>query len=78
MFTINDHIFDNSIQTNIKFAFTLYEYEYIVAYEFILISNIYIYTYIYIYIYIYKLCVFSYCNIVATHIHDGHTGFTFT
>ena len=27
--------------------------------------------------YIYELCVF-YCNIVATHTYDGHTGFTFT
>ena len=39
---------DNSIQSNIKFTFTVYEY--------ILLSN---FTYIYIYIYTYiKICVF--------------------
>ena len=59
---------DNSIQINIKFTFTVYEY--IIVYEYILLSNliyiiyqynIYIYIYIYIYIckiYLYKLCVF--------------------
>ena len=44
---------------------------------------IYIYVYIYIYIYIYAICqtnfvLFVFCNIVATHTHTGHTGFTFT
>ena len=39
----------------------------------------YIYIYIYVYVCIYELCIFFvYCNIVATHTHDGHTGFTFT
>ena len=47
MFTINDHISDNSIQIKIKFTFTVYEY--ITAYEYILLSNL-IYIYIYIYI----------------------------
>ena len=62
----------DSIQINIKFTFTIYEY--------ILLSNyiyiIYIYIYIYnIYnIYIYTLCFFVYSNIVATHAHTGHTG----
>ena len=32
--------------------------------------------YICIYIYMNFMC-FVYCNIVATHTHDGHTGFTF-
>ena len=51
IFTINDHISDNSVQINIKFIFTVYEY--IIVYEHILLSNfIYIYIYIYI-IYIY-------------------------
>ena len=35
-----------------------------------------IHIYIYIYIYMNFMC-FVYCNIVATHTHDGHTGFTF-
>ena len=51
IFTINDHISDNSVQINIKFIFTVYEY--IIVYEYILLSNfIYIYN-IYIYIFIY-------------------------
>ena len=59
---------DNSIQINIKFRFTVYEY--------IIYMNIS--YYLIWYIYIYELCVFFvYCNIVATHTHDGHTGFTF-
>ena len=37
IFTINDHISDNSIQINIKFTFTVYEH--IIAYEYILLSN---------------------------------------
>ena len=67
--------FDNSIQINIKFTFTVHVY--IIVYEYIWIYsiiqfNIYIY-----YIYIWTLCFFVYCNIVATHTYDGHTGFTF-
>ena len=58
---------DNSIQINIKFTFTVYEY--------ILLSNliyiyIHIYIYIYTYIYIYKFVFFVDCNIVATHTHN--------
>ena len=61
IFTINDHISDNSVQINIKFTFTVYEY--------ILLSNliyIYIYTYyhiIYIYIYAYMYNIFTYIYI---------------
>ena len=66
IFTINDHISDNSIQINIKFIFTIYEYT--IVYECI--------RYIYIYIYIYMF--FIYCNIVLTYTHTGHTGFTIT
>ena len=47
MFTINDHISDNSIQIDITFRFTIYEY--IIVYEYVLLSNL-IYMYIYIYI----------------------------
>ena len=90
IFTINDHISDNSIQINIRFTSTVYEY--IIVYEYILLSNfmyilyllyIFIHIYmcvclgIYIYIYIYKLCFFVYSNIVATHTHVVCTGFTF-
>ena len=49
IFTIKDHISDNSIQINIKFTFTVYEYT--TLYEYILLFN-YIYIYIYKYIYI--------------------------
>ena len=38
IFTINDHISDNSIQINIKFIFTVYEY--IIIYQYILLSNV--------------------------------------
>ena len=42
IFTINDNISDNSIQINIRFPFTVYEYK--IVYEYILLSNnIYIY-----------------------------------
>ena len=58
---------------------------YPIWYIYIYISNWIIYTYIYLYIYIYiYVCMymnsvfFVYCNIVATHTYDGHTGFTFT
>ena len=37
----------------------------------------YVCMHIYIYIYIYELCIFVYCNIVATYTYDSHTGFTF-
>ena len=58
MFTINDHISDNSIQIKIKFTFTVYEY--ITAYEYILLSNlIYIYIYIYNLYNIYKIFIWS-------------------
>ena len=41
LFTINDHISDNSVQINLKFTFTAYEYN-----EYILLSYlIFIYTY---------------------------------
>ena len=50
IFTINDHISDNSIQIKIKFTFTVYEY--IIVYEYILLSNFMHMIYIYIYIYI--------------------------
>ena len=63
LFTINDHISDNSIQINIKFTFTVYEY--ILLSSFLHIQYIYKYIYIYIYniyiyIYIYKLRAFSF------------------
>ena len=38
IFTINDHISNNSIQINIKFIFTVYEY--IIIYWYILLSNV--------------------------------------
>ena len=44
IFTINDHISDNSIQINIKFTFTVYEY--IIVYEYILLSNFIVATHI--------------------------------
>ena len=67
---------DNSVQINIKFTFTLYEY--MIVYGYMVLSN-FLYIYIYVYVCIYELCIFFvYCNIVATHTHDGHTGFTFT
>ena len=53
----------DSVQINIKFTVTIYEY--------ILLSN-YIYN-----IYI-TLCFFVFSSIVATHTHTGHTGSTFT
>ena len=37
IFTIDDHISGNSIQINIKFAFTVTTYEYIIVYEYILL-----------------------------------------
>ena len=37
IFTINDYISGNSIQVNIKFAFTVYEF--IIVYEYIILSN---------------------------------------
>ena len=40
IFTINTHIFKNSVQINIKFTFFVYEYE----------SYMYVYIYIYIYV----------------------------
>ena len=60
IFTINDHISDNSVQINIKFIFTVYEY--IIVYEYILLSKfIYIYIYIiYIYIFIFIIYIYTY------------------
>ena len=72
IFTVNYHISDNSVQINIKFTFTVYEYiiAYVV-YEHILLSNFiymvfniynkYIYIYIYIYIHIY-MYIYIYIN----------------
>ena len=61
---IKDHISDNSIQINIKFTFTVYEYT--TLYEYILLFN-YIYIYMNIYIiyilYIYNI-YYIYINIV--------------
>ena len=55
IFSINNHISNNSIQINIKFTFTMYEYTIVhEVYEYILLSNL-INIYIYIYIYIYML-----------------------
>ena len=54
---------DNSIQINIKFTFTLYEY--IIEYK----LRLYVVYVLYI-----SLC---YYNIVVTHTHAGHGGFTF-
>ena len=62
----------DSIQINIKFTFTIYEY--ILLSNFIYIIYIYIYIYNIYNIYIYTLCFFVYSNIVATHAHTGHTG----
>ena len=77
---------DNSIQTNIKFTLTMHEYiivyEHIGTYSIIYILYIYYILYMhyiyYIYIYIHMNFVFFvYCNIVATHTYNGHTGFSF-
>ena len=46
-------------------------FNFIIRYRYI------IYIYIYIYVYI-NIVFFVYCNIVTTHKHVGHTGFTFT
>ena len=47
-------------------------------YPILYIHNIYNIIYIYIYIYIYiNFVFFVYSNIVGTHTHAGHTGFTF-
>ena len=56
IFSINNHISNNSIQINIKFTFTMYEYTIVhEVYEYILLSNL-----INIYIYIcYKYVVNS-------------------
>ena len=83
IFTITDHMSDDSIQINSKFTFTVFEYiivyEYILLFDLVYLSinlsiNIYI---IYIYIYI-KFVFFLYRNIVTTYTQTGHTGFTFT
>ena len=61
IFTIIDHISDNSIQINIRFTSTVYEY--IIVYEYILLSNfMYILYLLYIFIYI-CVCVFRYVYI---------------
>ena len=61
------------MQIKIRFIFTVYGY--ITVYEYILLSNLVYYIYIYIYI---NFVFFVYCNIITTHTHTGHTGFTFT
>ena len=79
IFTIIDHISDNSIQINIRFTSTVYEY--IIVYEYILLSNfmyilylLYIFIYIcvcvfrYVYIYIYINCVFLFILTLSQHI----------
>ena len=56
IFTINDYISDNSIQNNIKFTFTLYEYILLSNFIYIIylsIYNLYIIYNIYMYICIY-------------------------
>ena len=58
IFTIHDHISENSIQLNIKYAM------------YVNISLSYIYIYIYIYIH---FVFFVYSKIVATHANAGHT-----
>ena len=64
IFTINDYISDNSIQNNIKFTFTVYEYILLSNFIYIIylsIYNLYITYNIYIYIYIYMcVCVYVY------------------
>ena len=70
IFIIKDHISDNSIQINIKFTFTVYEF--ITLYEYILLFN---YIYIYIYINIAFICLLQHCHSTYTrlsrwfHIH---------
>ena len=83
IFTITDHMSDDSIQINSKFTFTVFEYiivyEYILLFDLVYLSinlSINIYN-IYIYIYI-KFVFFLYRNIVTTYTQTGHTGFTFT
>ena len=77
IFTIHDHIFDNSIQLNIKFTMYMnisyYPILCIYIYIYIYICVcVYIYMYIYMYIYI-NFGFFVYSKIVATHAHAGHT-----
>ena len=48
IFTVNDHISDNSIQINIKLTFTVCEY--VIVHEYILLFNFICNIYIYIYI----------------------------
>ena len=65
---MNNPIFDNSIQINIKFTFTVYEYT--IVYEYISYNTIlYIYTYIYI-----PTQVFSceHCKIFKNIYFKGH------
>ena len=62
IFTINDYISDNSIQNNIKFTFTVYEYILLSNFIYIIylsIYNLYITYNIYIYIYV-CVCVYVY------------------
>ena len=58
IFTVDDHISDNSLQINIRFTFTVYEF--IIVYKYIVLSIfIYIYIYIIIFNYIYLIIVTS-------------------
>ena len=58
IFTVDDHISDNSLQINIRFTFTVYEF--ITVYKYMVLSNfIYIYIYIIIFNYIYLIIVTS-------------------
>ena len=65
---------DNSIKIGIKFSFTVHEH--IIVYEHIWIYSIIQFNLHLIYIYM-DFAFFVYCNIVAIHTYDGHTGFTF-
>ena len=65
---INNHIFDNSIQINIKFTFIVCEYIIVflnhpIIYKFVKQTN---------------FVIFVFYNIVATRTYTGHTGFTFS
>ena len=55
--TINNHIFDNSIQINIKFTFIVHEY--MIVYKYISYYPIIQFDiYVYVYIYIRHICIY--------------------
>ena len=63
IFSINNHISNNSIQINIKFTFTMYEYTIVhEVYEYILLSNL-INIYIYIYIYVINMLLILFIGV---------------